>query len=157
MQQLRKAIEVTERMREALAAEVTRAREQRVLIRRLDSDGLATCARLRAEFNLLLASLETELGQHLGAAAQILAMREVTLDRLRARVPAEGTRLAEVLAQVRGLAGALQELDGLNRLLSERALGFVRGYVKALTAQPAAYDRRGAATASRVSTASRVI
>jgi hypothetical protein len=157
MKELRRAIEITERMREALAAEVTRARDQRVLIRKLDGDGLTARARLRAEFNITLSTLELELGQQLAEVAQALSMREVTLERLKKRVPAEGTRLAEVLAQVRGLAGALQELDSLNRLLTERALACVRGYVTALTVQPAAYDRRGSATAAALSTASRVI
>jgi hypothetical protein len=157
MQQLRRAIEITERMREALAAEVTRARDQRVLIRKLDGETLAERARLRAEFNVTLSELEVQLGQQLAEVAQALSLREVTLERLKKRVPAEGARLAEVLAQVRSLAGALHELDGLNRLLTERALACVRGYVHALTAQPAAYDRRGAATAAPLRTASRVI
>jgi hypothetical protein len=145
--ELRRAIEVTERMRSALAAEVTRAREQRLLIRKLDSEGLVDRAQKREQFNRTLAELQAALARHLQGAATVLGLTEVTTERLRARAPREGRKLTELLAQVRGLAGALQELDALNRRLAERALGFVRGYMHSLTAQPSAYDRRGLATA----------
>jgi hypothetical protein len=144
-------------MRQALAAEVARAREQRLLIRRLDAEGLVQRARLRAEFNTTLAELQAALAQHLTAGAAAFSLTELSIDQLRRRAPREGRRLADTLAEVRGLAGALQELDTLNRMLAERALACVRGYVSALTAQPAAYDRRGLATAgSALRTASRV-
>jgi hypothetical protein len=145
--ELRRAIEITEQMRSALSAEVARAREQRLLIRRLDSEGLAERAQKREQFNRTLAELQATLATRLEAAAKALGLTEVTTERIRRRAPREGRKLTETLAQIRGLAGALQELDALNRRLAERALGFVRGYMQSLTAQPNAYDRRGLATA----------
>jgi hypothetical protein len=147
MDDLRRAIEVTERMKSALAIEVARAREQRLLIRKLDSDGLTERAQRRDQFNRTMAELQAALARHLEAAATALGLREVTTEQIRARAPREGHKLTEVLGQIRGLAGALKELDELNRRLAERALGFVRGYMHSLTAQPTAYDRRGLATA----------
>src|SRR5687767_10910997 len=110
METLKRAIEVTERMREALAAEVGRAREQRLLIRKLDADTLFQRAQLRGAFNVTLAQLEGELGNELAAVGQKLGMREVSIDGLRAKLPQESRKLADSFAQVRALAAALQEL-----------------------------------------------
>jgi len=146
METLKLAIEVTERMREALAAEVARAREQRLLIRKLDSEKLFQRAQDRAQFNATLAQLESQLATELADAGQRLGLREVSIDGLKARIPAEARRLADSFAQVRALAAALSELDALNRQLAARALSCVRGYVNALTGPANAYDRRGAST-----------
>jgi hypothetical protein len=158
MRELEQALAVTENMRKALETEVIRAREQRLLIRTLDSKKLFDYAQLRSEFNFTLATLEGELAKRLSEATAALGLTAVTLDQLRSRVPAWAKRLGDAFAQVRALAAALQELDTLNRLLGERALTCVRTYVAALTAQPNAYDRRGAArTAQTLSTSSRVV
>src|SRR5437667_4690943 len=98
MEILKRAIEVTERMREALAAEVARAREQRLLIRKLESDKLFQRAQARAAFNVALAQLETELASELGAAGQRLGLAEVSIDALRTRIPVEARRLADSFA-----------------------------------------------------------
>src|SRR3954468_24062867 len=115
MQQLKRAVEITARMREALTAEVGRAREQRLLIRKMDSDRLFVNAQARAEFNLTLAQLEVTLAESLAAAAKALGLHEVTFESFRKAVPVEARRLDEVFAQVRALAAALHELDALNR------------------------------------------
>jgi hypothetical protein len=65
------------------------------------------------------------------------------LSDLRALPAREGRPLAEALAEVRALASALHELDALNRLLSERALLCVRGYLDAVAPPVSAYDRYG--------------
>jgi hypothetical protein len=155
MEEIKRAIEITERMREALTAEVGRAREQRVLIRKMDSDRLFASAQARGQFNITLAQLEMSLANSLAAAAQALGLREVTIENFRTRIPAETRRLSDIFAQVRALAAALQELDTLNRLLASRALACVRGYVNALTGPPTAYDRRGASTSSTLTSAGR--
>ncbi|HXU83286.1 MAG TPA: flagellar export chaperone FlgN [Polyangia bacterium] len=147
METLNRAIEITERMRDALAAEVARAREQRLLIRKLDSAKLFERAQLRAQFNATLAQLEAELAAELAEVGQRLGLREVSIDVLRTRNPGEARKLAESFAQVRALAAALSELDALNRQLAARALSCVRGYVNALTGPANAYDRRGMSTA----------
>src|SRR3954462_8774268 len=98
MDTLKRAIEITERMREALTAEVGRAREQRVLIRKMDSDRLFVNAQARADFNVTLAGLETSLAESLAAAAQALGLREVTIENFRARVPPATRRLADPVA-----------------------------------------------------------
>src|SRR6185436_17878134 len=100
METLKRAIEVTERMREALAAEVARAREQRLLIRKLDSEKLFQRAQARAQFNATLADLEAQLAHELTTVGQSLGMREVSIDALRARIPAEARKLADSFAQV---------------------------------------------------------
>src|SRR5688500_6278977 len=140
---LKGAIDANERMREALAAEVARAREQRLLIRKLDSEKLFQRAQARAQFNATLADLEVQLAHELSTAGQALGLREVSIDALRARIPGEARKLADSFAQVRALAAALQELDALNRQLAARALSCVRGYVNALVGPANAYDRRG--------------
>src|SRR5262245_43269829 len=108
METLKRAIDITEKMREALAAEVARAREQRLLIRKLDSDKLFQRAQERAQFNTTLVQLETQLATELADAGQRLGLREVSTDALRARFPNEARRLTESFAQVRALAAALQ-------------------------------------------------
>ena len=158
MEILKRAIEVTERMREALAAEVGRAREQRLLIRKLDSEKLFQRAQMRAAFNVTLAQLEGDLASELATAGQTLGLAEVSIDGLRARIPAEARKLADSFAQVRALAAALQELDALNRQLAARALSCVRGYVNALIGPANAYDRRGMSTSrSTLYTSSRTV
>jgi hypothetical protein len=158
METLKRAIEITERMREALAEEVGRARGQRLLIRKLDSEKLFQRAQARAQFNVNLAQLENELGGELAAVGGALGLREVSIDALRACVPAEARRLADSFAQVRALAAALQELDALNRQLAGRALSCVRGYVNALVGPANAYDRRGVSTSrTTLSTSSRTV
>jgi hypothetical protein len=158
METLNRAIEVTERMRDALAAEVARAREQRLLIRKLDSEKLFQRAQERAQFNVALAQLETQLATELADAGQRLGLREVSIEALRVRFPGEARKLADSFAQVRALAAALSELDALNRQLAARALSCVRGYVNALVGPPNAYDRRGMSTSrSTLYTSSRTV
>jgi hypothetical protein len=158
MNSLERAIELTERIRESLAAEIAVAREERVLIRRMDSDGLNARAALRAEFNTRTAASMTELGRTLGTAAAELGMSELTMDALLVNAPVEGRRMSAVLAEVRTLAGQLSELDRLNRLLSQRALSYVRAHLSVISPKPAAYDRRGSgAKVDRTSTFVRVV
>lgn len=154
---LERAIKKTEEIRDALAAEIVIAREERVLIRNMDSDGLLTRARKRAEFNQRTADLQRALAAELGQAAQALGLREVTLDALKTKSPALGQRMSDVLAQVRSLAAALSELDGLNRMLGQRALSYVRAHLTVLSPKTTAYDRRGGTGAdARASTVVRV-
>jgi len=149
---LNRAISTTEQIRDSLAGEITVAREERILIREMDVDGLNLRAAKRAEFNQHLADLQRRLADELGEAARALGLAEVTLDGLKARAPGPGRRMTELLAEVRALASALSELDALNRMLGQRALTYVRAHLSALAPKPSAYDRRGASTAPRAST-----
>jgi hypothetical protein len=151
---LERAIELTESIRAGLAAEVNHAREERVLIREMDADGLNESARKRAEFNQKTSLLMTGLGDALGRAGVELGLPAgVTLEELQVRVPVEGKRMSALLAEVRALAAALAELDELNRMLGQRALSYVRAHLAVLSPKPAAYDRRGSgATVARTST-----
>jgi hypothetical protein len=158
MQNLERAITVTHQIREALEGEVGRARAERGLIRTMDIDGLTRRAALRAEFNATIQQLQGRLSAELAGVAQTLGITEVTVDGLRQAAPAQGERLSESLAAIRALAGALAELDDLNRLLGQRALSYVRAYMGAVNPTPAAYDRRGSTATGRMSTTiSRVI
>jgi hypothetical protein len=141
---LEKTLETAGKLRDAIATEVARARDERHLLRTLDAAGLFARASQRGEFLAEVARLERELATSLARASAALGLSEVTLERLRVRVPREGEALARVLSEVRALAGALREIDALNLKLAGRALACVRGYVQALQPTPLAYDRRGA-------------
>ena len=157
MTSLSRAIELTEEIRASLEAEVAIAREERVLIRRMDSEGLLARASKRADFNTRTSALMVSLGQTLATAAAELGLTEVTMDALQSRAPEEGRQMAALLADVRALAAKLSQLDALNRMLSQRALSYVRAHLAVLSPKPAAYDRRGSgATTDRTSTFVRV-
>lgn len=141
------ALATARALRDTLTAEVERARLERGLLRTLDSDQLFASAAARAGFNAEVARLEAELARTLGDAARALGLEEMTIARLRLRAPAEAQALADVLADVRSLAGALAELDRLNLMLAGRALACVQAYLTALNPGASAYDRRGARTA----------
>jgi hypothetical protein len=156
---LGRAVATTLRIRDALAAEVARAQDERVLIRSMDVDGLMRRASLRAEFNQATAALQQELAAALGQAGAALALPEITLARIQAAAAEPGAALAAALAEVRALAGALAELDALNRLLGQRALSYVKAHLAVLSPKTSAYDRRGGAgsAAPRTSTVVRVV
>ena len=157
MNNLERAIKTTEEIRDALAAEIVIAREERVLIRNMDIDGLFLRAAKRADFNQKTGTLQQALGMELGDVAREFGLQEVTLEGLKARAPVLGGRMSTALAEVRALASALAELDGLNRLLGQRALSYVRAHLAVLSPKPAAYDRRGGNAADpRSSTVVRV-
>jgi hypothetical protein len=141
---LEQALETAGMLRDALAAEVERARAERHLLRRLDAAGLFARAAERNAFLAEVARHETDLATALAAAAKALDLPQVTLERLRLRAPGPGAALAGLLSDVRALAGALQEIDRLNLRLAGRALTCIRGYVDAVQPTPLAYDRRGA-------------
>ncbi len=161
MDHLENAIAVTQQIRDALRAEVDRARAERALIRDMDVEGLLRRATARGEWNALVNQRQSQLSAALAQAARVFGLQEVTIDRLRAVAPAATDRLAQAFAEVRALAAALSELDDLNRALGQRALSFVRAYLGALNPRPAAYDRRGyapaGAAARAAGTLSRVV
>jgi hypothetical protein len=142
------ALEKAAQLRDALAAEVESARDERQLLRTLDARGLFARAATRNHFLAEVARLERELAAALSRAAAALGLSELTLEALRARAPGPGERLAHTLSEVRALAGALHEIDRLNLQLAGRALACVRGYVEAVQPAPRAYDRRGTRAAS---------
>src|SRR5689334_6105068 len=104
MNSLERAINTTEEIRDALAAEIHTAREERVLIRKMDIDGLFDRAAKRNDFNVRTAALQQRLAAELGEVAQGFGMDGVTLEGLKARAPALGQRMSTVLAEVRSLA-----------------------------------------------------
>lgn len=153
MTSFERAIQTTEAIRDALASEIATAREERVLIRNVDVDGLNYRAAKRAEFNHRTATLQQTLAADLAAVSLELGLSDVTLDGLIERAPSFGERMSALLAEVRALASALSELDNLNRMLGQRALSYVRAHLAVLCPKPAAYDRRGGSAAeSRAST-----
>lgn len=148
MDSLEQAIKTTERLRDDLLAEVERAREERTLIRQMDVPALNERAALRGRFNQTSVELQQVLARQLKAAGDALGLTEITLDGIAARSPRLGSRLSEVLAEVRALAAGLAELDALNRLLGQRTLSYIRAHLAVLNPKPTAYDRRGGAPAS---------
>jgi hypothetical protein len=143
MNELDDAVRILERLRSALETELVQARGQRLLIRDLDTPGLLERANQRGLFNAQLAQLEEALGQGLTAAGKTLGLAQVTLLELHRAAPEAAQVLDGLLAEVRSLAGALREIDALNRKLGERALGRVRATLSAMRPRAVAYDRRG--------------
>lgn len=141
------AVAITRKIRDALATEVERARGERALIRKMDSDGLMRRAALRAEFNAATAGLQRELAEALAAVGRAFALPEITLAAIREKAPRDGADLDRALAEVRALASALSELDNLNRLLGQRVMSYVRAHLTILAPKSSAYDRRGEAAA----------
>jgi hypothetical protein len=139
---LTRAIEVANALCSTLAAEVDRARAERGVLRTLDAEAVFASAARRTVFNAEVARLGEALSQALRACAAGLG-GELSLPRLALRFPAETTALRQVVAEIRGHAATLSELDQLNRTLAARALSFVNGYLGMLRPVPSAYDRRG--------------
>ena len=143
MDPLEQALDVATRMRQALQAELGEARTQRVLVRKLDVQGLFERARRRGEFNVKLAQLQEALGVALSAAANQLGVDRMSLDVLHTSGLQAASKMALALSELRASAQALQEIDALNQVLAKRALACVRGYISALSPRADVYDRYG--------------
>ena len=143
MDPLEHALDVATRMRQALQAELEEAREQRVLVRKLDVQGLFERAGRRGEFNVKLAQMQDELGAALVATASVLGVDRVSLDVLHTSGIHAASKVAQALSELRASAQALQEIDSLNQVLARRALACVRGYISALSPRADVYDRYG--------------
>jgi glycosyltransferase A (GT-A) superfamily protein (DUF2064 family) len=143
MDPLEHALDVATRMRQALQAELESAREQRVLVRKLDVQGLFERARQRGEFNVKLVQMQDALGAALAGAASVLGVDRVTLDVLHTSGVRGASKVAQALSELRASAQALQEIDSLNQVLAKRALACVRGYLSALSPRAGVYDRYG--------------
>jgi hypothetical protein len=140
---LEHAAATAERLRDLLAREVEAARDASRLLRRLDVPNLLARAATRGAFLAEADRTGTFLAGQLEAAAPSLRPGAVTLDALRGLGSRDASRLADLLAEIRGLSATLAELDRLNAALASRALASVRAYVQALAPAPAAYDRSG--------------
>jgi hypothetical protein len=143
MDPLEQTLDVATWMRDAIQAELEAAREQRVLVRNLDVQGLFERARQRGEFNVKLAQMQDALGAALSAVAADFGMAKVSMDILYASGIKLAGRVAQALSELRASAQALQEIDSLNQVLSRRALACVRGYLAALSPRADVYDRYG--------------
>jgi hypothetical protein len=137
------AFDIATRLRDAISAEIEGARGERHLLKSLDSDGLFGRAARRASFLAETARLERDLAVALAEIGARFGLRQVTLDCLRSQAIGRSAELADLLSDVRALAGALQEIDKLNHELARRALVVVRGYVEAFRPTARAYDRFG--------------
>lgn len=157
MNPLEHALDVAHRMRDAFQAELGEARQQRILVRQIDVQGLFERARRRGEFNVKLAQLQQELGEALGAVAAEMGGERVTTDLLYASGSAAADRLAEGLSELRASAQALQEIDGMNQILAKRALSCVRGFLAAMSPHASVYDRHGGISAHPTSPIARQV
>lgn len=144
---LERAIHTCDALKGALDQEIVRAQGERTLLRKFDVEGLLKRATLRGEFNAEILALEQTLARHLKDAGEQLGLPEVTLASLRGKEPEVTDRLSGTLDEIRALAGALSELDTLNKRLAQRATTYVRGYLNAVMPAPSLYDRHGAAPA----------
>jgi hypothetical protein len=157
MDPLEQAMDVATRMRQALQAELGEARTQRVLVRKLDVQGLFERARRRGEFNVKLAQLQEALGTALSAAATQLGVDRMSLDMLYTSGLQDANKTAQALSELRASAQALQEIDALNQVLAKRALACVRGYLSALSPRADVYDRYGGIRGSGVASIARQV
>lgn len=131
-------------LRDALADAVSHAKGARKLLQQVDATELLDHAARREAFNTAAAALSKDLAEALQAAGAPHGGGDWTLERLTQTWPFEGEQLAGVLREVRALSAALAELDAFNQGLAERALSFVRAYVRRLAPPAKAYTRRGA-------------
>ena len=157
MDPLEHALDVATRMRQALQAELDEAREQRVLVRKLDVQGLFERARQRGEFNVKLSQMQDALGAALIATASVLGVDRVSLDILRTSGIHAARKVAQALSELRASAQALQEIDALNQVLAKRALACVRGYISALSPRADVYDRYGGVRGDSVGSIARQV
>lgn len=157
MDPLEYALDVATRMRQALQAELEEAREQRVLVRKLDVQGLFERARRRGEFNVRLSQMQDALGEALAATANVLGVDRVSLDVLHTSGIQAASKVAQALSELRASAHALQEIDALNQVLARRALACVRGYISALSPRADVYDRYGGVRNEGVGSISRQV
>ena len=145
MNHLERALDLATKIRDHVQAELESARDQRVLVRKLDVQGLFERARARGEFNVVLAQLQAELNGSLAEVGAMMGEGGISLAALRASVAPGAIELARALSELRASAQALQEIDSLNQVLARRALACVRGYISALSPRADAYDRYGGA------------
>lgn len=145
---LEDAIAAAEGLRDLLAQEIARAEAERRHVRELDSDALFGWAAERERFHEAALRCQQALAEALARAGDAFGLAEVSLERLAAIEPRGAERLASRLDEVRNLAAGLAEQDRINRMVVERALDCVRGYVTALAPKTVAYDRRGQALAA---------
>jgi len=124
-----RALALLDELRALLTGLVALAKDERVLLRKLDPAALFALAERRAA-----------LGQEAAARVQ-------TLHKLRAENPEPDERVAKGLAEVRGLAADLKTAALLNQELAQRSLQLVSGLLRVLRPQSATYDRRGAGLA----------
>jgi hypothetical protein len=157
MNPLEHALDVANRMRDAFQSELQEARQQRILIRQLDVQGLFERARRRGEFNVRLAQLQEDLGTTLGASAAEMGVERVTTDILYTSGIAAAGQLAEGLSELRASAQALAEIDNMNQVLAKRALSCVRGFVTAMSPQASVYDRHGSLNTQPTSSLARQV
>jgi hypothetical protein len=139
----REAITGAVSLRDALAAEVERAREERGPIRELDADRLFDRAASRRAFLEEARRLEGELAGAVAKIARELGLDRPTLAELRRAAPAEAAPLCDAVEAVRRLAAELLEVDRVNRELVREARTCVDGYLTAVRPAPRGYDRRG--------------
>lgn len=149
---LEQTITTAQRLREALTSELERARDERRLLRTLDAANLMDRAIKREHFNSSTTLLQREFQSQLVRMGQHLGLEQFSIEALSEKEPAGAERLSATVAEVRALASALKELDALNRMLAERALGVVRSYLSAIVPRTAAYDRQGIRAVSVSST-----
>jgi len=157
MDHLERALDLATKMREHVQAELEPARDQRVLVRKLDVQGLFERARARGEFNVVLAQLQGELNDSLAKVGAVMGEGEISLAVLRASIDPVAHELARALSELRASAQALQEIDSLNQVLARRALACVRGYISALSPRGDAYDRYGGVRAGAAQSITRQV
>jgi len=145
------ALEALRRLRELLADEVERAREERRLLRGLDGTALMERASARSRFNAQLADAELAVASGLRTLAIRDGLTELSIADLRRIAPLDAPAFETALGEVRALAEALNDLDSLNRKLAIRAMRVVGGYLDAVTPRAAGYDRRGSRPAPQLS------
>jgi hypothetical protein len=147
MDNLEHALELASLIRDHVQAELMAAREQRILVRKLDVQGLFERARVRGVFNVKLAQLQGALGEAMAAVASERGWERLSIEFLQAAGDDPALALAGALGEMRASAQALREIDSLNQVLARRALACVRGYISALSPRADAYDRHGGARA----------
>ena len=131
-------------LRDELQGEVARSRDERLILRSLDGPRIQSRIDERLEFIARADELQRVLRIEQAAAARRLELADGSAASIARRLPVEGKKLVDLIAQISALASTLAELGALNQSLAERALGCTRAYTRGLAPKPAAYGRVGA-------------
>ena len=160
MQEIRQACELAQQLSAALDDAISNARDLGAPMARLEAQSLFVAAARRNECNAVVAGLVGELGEAVRKIAGALGWKELTIAGLKSELPEEGSRLEELLGEVRRRASTLHQIDDTNRARGTRALAWMRILIAGHTGNSTttAYDRRGGLkTIPAVSTATRTL
>jgi 2-oxoglutarate dehydrogenase complex dehydrogenase (E1) component-like enzyme len=155
LEEIERACRQAEKIQEALSQAISLAEEMKGSMSRLAHEELFAAAVRREQLNAEVTTCTAEMGDVLHALARKQGWNEMTIARLKGIAPGPAARLQAALALVNERAAKLRNQDDANRARGARAMAFLRSALAPHGSGPSTYDRRGAAAAQPITTASR--